>query len=288
MSVSLVARIESILPQTQCRECGYEGCKPYAQALAQGGAAVNLCAPGGNEVMLDIAALLERPAKVPEKNQPKALAWIDEAACIGCTACIRACPVDAIMGAAKQMHTVIATECTGCGLCVAPCPVDCIDMQPVDADYLPQAGYSAQTLEPRFAAAAHAKARYEWHQARKIRDAAERKAYLAEKEAHAKARMSNKSVESAVPAAPKATFNPADLIAQAMARAQVQQTRRVVPSNREAFKEQQIKEAQEKAAYRRALRDVKYGDEETKNAAIEYLRAHKAAQEAKMQDAQQG
>ncbi|KPN71640.1 RnfABCDGE type electron transport complex subunit B [Neisseria sp. 83E34] len=280
MNVSLVSRIESILPQTQCRECGYEGCKPYAQALAQGEAAVNLCAPGGNEVMQDIAALLGRPALAPAKIQEKVLAWIDEAVCIGCTACIRACPVDAIMGASKLMHTVIASECTGCGLCVAPCPVDCIYMQPVQADYLPLARDLAQDEEPRFAAAAHAKARYEWHEVRKTRDAAERKAYLAEKEAAAKARMQQFAGQEQQ----KAAFNPADLIAQAMARAQAQQERRIVPVNRETFKEQQIREAKERASYRRALRDVKYGSEAEKAAAIEYLREYKAAQEAKMQD----
>lgn len=280
MNVSLVERIESVLPQTQCRECGYEGCKPYAQALAQGKAEINLCAPGGGEVVQDIAALLDRPVLAPAKIQEKALAWIDEAVCIGCTACIRACPVDAIMGASKLMHTVIASECTGCGLCVAPCPVDCIYMQPVEADYLPLARELASNAEPRFAAASHAKARYEWHEARKTRDAAERKAYLAEKEAAAKARM-QQSVEQEQQ---KAAFNPADLIAQAMARAQAQQERRIVPANRETFKEQQIREAKERASYRRALRDVKYGSEAEKAAAIEYLREYKAAQEAKMQD----
>ncbi|WP_107687679.1 RnfABCDGE type electron transport complex subunit B [Neisseria wadsworthii] len=280
MNVSLVSRIESVLPQTQCRECGYEGCKPYAQALAHGEAEVNLCAPGGGEVVQDIAALLDRPALAPAKIQEKALAWIDEAVCIGCTACIRACPVDAIMGASKLMHTVIASECTGCGLCVAPCPVDCIYMQPVQADYLPLARELASNAEPRFAAASHAKARYEWHEERKARDAAERKAYLAEKEAAAKARMQQPAEQERH----KAAFSPADLIAQAMARAQAQQERRIVPANRETFKEQQIREAKERASYRRALRDVKYGSEEEKAAAIEYLREYKAVQEAKMQD----
>ena len=139
MTASLVRRLERLLPQTQCRECGFSGCKPYAEALANGGAAVNLCAPGGEAVMRDVAALIGKPPLAPEKVQPKTLAWVDEAACIGCTACIRACPVDAVMGASKQMHTVIAAECTGCGLCVAPCPVDCIYLQPVEADFLPQA-----------------------------------------------------------------------------------------------------------------------------------------------------
>ena len=124
-------QIDRLLPQTQCRECGYSGCLPYARALAEGSAAVNLCAPGGVEVMHDLARLLAQAPLPPAHTQPTALAWIDEAACIGCTACIRACPVDAIMGAAKQMHTVVSPLCTGCELCIAPCPVDCISMVPV-------------------------------------------------------------------------------------------------------------------------------------------------------------
>ena len=124
--------INRLLPQTQCRECGYQGCLPYAQALLHEDAPVNLCAPGGEAVMVDIAALLGKPRVAPVKTQPKAVALIDEAACIGCTACIRACPVDAIMGASKFMHTVISDECTGCRLCVDPCPVNCIIMKPRD------------------------------------------------------------------------------------------------------------------------------------------------------------
>lgn len=279
MTVSLVARLEAVLPQTQCRECGFDGCRPYARALAKEGAAVNLCAPGGSEVVRDIAAILDKPEAAPAKIQEKALAWIDEAACIGCTACIRACPVDAIMGAAKQMHTVIAAECTGCGLCAAPCPVDCIHMRPVKADYLPQAAAGGRD---RFAAAAYAKARYEWHEERKRRDEAERKAYLAEKEAAAKACV--RETQNPGAAAPQAAFDPAGLIAQAMARAQEQKARRTVPANRESFQERQIKEAQERAAYRRALRDAKYGNAAEKAAAIDYLREYKAAQEAKLQE----
>lgn len=267
--------LNKLLPQTQCRECGYAGCAPYAEALAEGAAAVNLCAPGGETVMLDIAGLLGRTPQPPAKIQTPALAWIDEAVCIGCTACIRACPVDAIMGASKLMHSVIQSECSGCGLCVPACPVDCIDMQPVAADYLPQARFLSTHSAPRFAAAEHARARYEWHTERKARDAAERKAYLAEREAAAKARA---TPDKAAPAA--AAFNPADLIAQAMARAQAQQTQRSVPANREAYQAQQIEAAKTRATYRRAQRDLKYGSEAEKAAAIEWLRAYKAEQEA--------
>jgi len=187
MPVASVEQINRLLPQTQCRECGYDGCLPYARALAAGEAAVNLCAPGGETVMLDIAGLLDKPPVAPAKTQAKALAWIDESACIGCTACIRACPVDAIMGASKLMHTVIAEECTGCSLCVAPCPVDCIHMLPNGADYLPQSrSLSGEKTAPRFAAAAHAQARFERHESRKAREDAERKAYRAEREAAAR------------------------------------------------------------------------------------------------------
>lgn len=272
--------LNRLLPQTQCRECGYTGCLPYAEALAAGDAAVNLCAPGGETVMLDIAELLHQPAQPPAKIQTPALAWIDEAACIGCTACIRACPVDAIMGASKHMHTVIAAECSGCGLCVAPCPVDCIHMQPADTDYLPQARLlAAPEAAPRFAAAEHARARYEWHIERKTRDTAERKAYLAEREAAAKIRLNTAPSENA----PKSAFNPADLIAQAMARATAQQNQRIVPVNRAAYQAQQIEEAQARATYRRAQRDLKYGNETEKAEALKWLRAYKADQEARQQ-----
>jgi len=134
----IVDQIDSILPQTQCGQCGYAGCRPYAEAMAEGEAQINRCPPGGETTMIALADLLGHDplpldAEVGEEK-PKALAVIDEQSCIGCTLCIQACPVDAILGAAKSMHTVIADECTGCELCVPPCPVDCIDMVPVGAD----------------------------------------------------------------------------------------------------------------------------------------------------------
>lgn len=129
---SLADRIEDLLPQTQCTKCGYPACRPYAEAIAAGAANYNQCPPGGAEGIARLAAVLGRPviplnpANGVERERPVAV--IDEAACIGCTLCIQACPVDAIVGAAKQMHTVIPELCTGCDLCVAPCPVDCIAM----------------------------------------------------------------------------------------------------------------------------------------------------------------
>ncbi|MBU0498637.1 MAG: electron transport complex subunit RsxB [Gammaproteobacteria bacterium] len=133
----IVERIDALLPQTQCGQCGFPGCRPYAEAIAAGEANINLCAPGGEATMVALADLLGRdPAPLDEAvaEKPPALAVIDENACIGCTLCLQACPVDAILGAAKHMHTVIAAECTGCGLCLPPCPVDCIEMRPIAVD----------------------------------------------------------------------------------------------------------------------------------------------------------
>jgi Na+-translocating ferredoxin:NAD+ oxidoreductase subunit B len=128
-------RIEALLPQTQCAQCGYPGCRPYAEAIAAGEADINQCPPGGEAGMRQLAELLGREPKPlnPDhgSEQPKLLALIREAECIGCTKCIQACPVDAIIGAPKLMHTVVAELCTGCELCLPPCPVDCIDLVPV-------------------------------------------------------------------------------------------------------------------------------------------------------------
>lgn len=131
----LVDQIDTLLPQTQCGQCGYPGCRPYAQAIADGDA-INKCPPGGQSTINDLANLLDVEAPTldsehGEESEVKKVAFIREDECIGCTKCIQACPVDAILGAAKQMHTVIIDECTGCDLCVEPCPVDCIDMVPV-------------------------------------------------------------------------------------------------------------------------------------------------------------
>lgn len=131
----VVDKIDALLPQTQCGQCSYPGCRPYAEAITSGEANINLCPPGGEVTMLALADLLgvepipldEEHAEEPEKT----VVYVDEKTCIGCTLCIQACPVDAILGAAKQMHTIIEDECTGCNLCIPPCPVDCIYIKPV-------------------------------------------------------------------------------------------------------------------------------------------------------------
>ena len=125
----LVEKIEGLLPQTQCGQCGYPGCHPYAEAIAKGEAEINLCPPGGEEGVRKLADLLGREVKaLNAEEKPKQVAVIDENTCIGCTLCIQSCPVDAIVGAAKQMHTIISQQCTGCELCLPPCPVECISM----------------------------------------------------------------------------------------------------------------------------------------------------------------
>jgi len=136
----IVDQIDALLPQTQCGQCGFAGCRPYAEAIAAGGADINQCPPGGEATIQALADLLGQDPKPlnPEHGEhtEKTVVVIDEQACIGCTLCIQACPVDAIVGAAKQMHTVIASECTGCNLCIPPCPVECIHVVPVKANIL--------------------------------------------------------------------------------------------------------------------------------------------------------
>ncbi|TVP56537.1 MAG: electron transport complex subunit RsxB [Halomonadaceae bacterium] len=131
----LVEQVDALLPQTQCGQCGHPGCRPYAQAIVDG-EAINKCPPGGERTIAALADLLDVEAPPLDgehgQEQPQRVAVIREDECIGCTKCIQACPVDAILGAAKQMHTVIESECTGCDLCVEPCPVDCIDMLPIE------------------------------------------------------------------------------------------------------------------------------------------------------------
>ncbi len=133
-STALATHIDDLLPQTQCTRCGYPGCRPYADAIVAGEADINRCPPGGESVLASLAALLGRAAPALDASRgtpgPLRVARIDEAACIGCTLCIQACPVDAIIGAQKRLHGVLSSLCSGCELCIPPCPVDCIAMEP--------------------------------------------------------------------------------------------------------------------------------------------------------------
>jgi Na+-translocating ferredoxin:NAD+ oxidoreductase subunit B len=169
MSATLTDRIDALLPQTQCRQCGYPGCRPYAEALAAGRADINQCPPGGEDTIEELAQLLGVPRKKLDPAlgpaKPAAVAVIDEKLCIGCTLCIQACPVDAIVGAAKLMHTVLAAECTGCELCIPPCPVDCIAMV--------ESGKTLTPAEPRECAARYRR-RYRARMGRIERERAER------------------------------------------------------------------------------------------------------------------
>ncbi|VVN08065.1 Electron transport complex subunit RsxB [Pseudomonas fluorescens] len=186
--MSLIQRIDALLPQTQCGKCGHPGCKPYAEGIANG-EPINKCPPGGRETLSALAELLKVPVlelDVSRGSAPAQLAYIREAECIGCTKCIQACPVDAIVGAAKLMHTVLVDECTGCDLCVAPCPVDCIEMRPLQpATVVPIVGGLAFNLEEQQARAAkrnHARRRFEQRNARLQREEQQR---LAERQARA-------------------------------------------------------------------------------------------------------
>lgn len=147
----LARRIDALLPQTQCRRCGFDGCLPYAEALARNETALNRCPPGGRHVIERLAAALGRPPLPldPEcgSESPPLVAWIDEPACIGCARCLDDCPTDAIVGARKRMHTVIAEDCSGCGLCLPSCPVDCILMIP--APGLPAEPLAAPEIDDR-------------------------------------------------------------------------------------------------------------------------------------------
>ncbi|MBO1539020.1 electron transport complex subunit RsxB [Pseudomonas sp. OA65] len=180
--MSLIQRIDALLPQTQCGKCGHPGCKPYAEGIAQG-EPINKCPPGGRETIAALAELMKIPVLELDTSRgaaPAQIAFIREAECIGCTKCIQACPVDAIVGAAKLMHTVLIDECTGCDLCVAPCPVDCIEMRPLPmATVLPIVGglaFSTEEQQARTAKRNHARRRFEQRNARLRREEEQRQA----------------------------------------------------------------------------------------------------------------
>jgi electron transport complex protein RnfB len=182
-ATEIVAQIDALLPQTQCTRCGYSGCRPYAEAIAGGEAQINQCPPGGGATIRALGLLLDKeflplnPAHGAES--PPQVAWVDESRCIGCARCLPPCPVDAIVGASKFMHTVLVERCTGCELCIAPCPVDCIEMRPASASAVNQPQLN--------------RTRYDAHTERLLRRAAERQLELDAKKASASLR---------VPAAP--------------------------------------------------------------------------------------
>jgi electron transport complex protein RnfB len=165
--------IDALLPQTQCTKCGYDGCMPYAEAIVDGAAQINRCPPGGDRVVQALATLLSLPPLPLDTSRglhrPHQVAVIDEAACIGCAKCLAPCPTDAIVGASKFMHTVVAALCTGCELCIPPCPVDCIRME-TDAGF------------PAMMPAGEARSRYQFHQLRLNREVQERSSALAARE----------------------------------------------------------------------------------------------------------
>jgi electron transport complex protein RnfB len=172
---TLAAQIDALLPQTQCEQCGYHGCRPYAEAIARGEAQINQCPPGGAAGIAKLAALLQRPALPLDPGhgveKPRLLARIVEADCIGCTKCIQACPVDAIVGASKLMHTVMADDCTGCELCVAACPVDCIELVTMPLGQIDEAHANVARIH------------FQRREARLARERAERDAELAARKA---------------------------------------------------------------------------------------------------------
>jgi len=188
---TLADRIDTLLPQTQCEKCGYHGCRPYAEAIARGEAQINQCPPGGAAGIRKLADLLGRePLPLNPDNgveKPRTLARIVEADCIGCTKCIQACPVDAIVGAAKVMHSVIADDCTGCELCVPACPVDCIVLEPMPL---------AQVED--LAHADRARAHFQRREARLAREREKQAAELAARKAQLGAAVSDNPVLAAL------------------------------------------------------------------------------------------
>jgi len=189
VNAALIEQVDALLPQTQCTRCGFEGCGPYAEAIASGRADINRCPPGGEAVIRKLAALLRRPFRPLDPTcgieKARHVAFIHEAQCIGCTLCILACPVDAILGAPRQMHTVLTKLCSGCELCVAPCPVDCIAMRPAaGADAVWDKG-RARAARARFEARTSRLAIEEAERDERLSRSAPEKLALAEPDKHA-------------------------------------------------------------------------------------------------------
>ncbi|MFZ4481322.1 MAG: electron transport complex subunit RsxB [Rhodoferax sp.] len=178
MSAALAARVLALLPQTQCTRCGYPDCAAYASAIAQRAAAINQCPPGGAQGIERLAAVTGMPASALNpahgREGPRSVAFVDEAWCIGCTLCIKVCPTDAIIGSSKLMHTVLEACCTGCELCLPVCPVDCIELENVSGTATGWSAWSQQQAD-------EADKRYEFHQLRSRRAAAENELRLEQK-----------------------------------------------------------------------------------------------------------
>ncbi len=256
---NLIQSIDALLPQTQCGKCGHPGCKPYAEGIAQG-EAINKCPPGGTATIHALADLLKvqpLPLDAPNGPVPPQIAFIREAECIGCTKCIQACPVDAIVGAAKQMHTVITDECTGCELCVAPCPVDCIDILPLAE---PAASVQRQHAD-------QFRQRFEFRNARLARDDARRRA---EREARA-ARAAQ--AQQHTPAAPL------DDVQAAIERVKAQKA--AVPSLSDQQKRLKIEAAMAQVALKKAEDKLEvYGTSDLQALVVELRAANEKAQAA--------
>lgn len=216
---ALAARIDAVLPQTQCTRCGYPDCAAYARAVAQGEAAINQCPPGGAQGIARLAALTGRPvlplSAEHGSEAPRTLAVIDEAWCIGCTLCIKACPTDAILGANKRMHAIISDHCTGCELCIPVCPVDCIQLENASGE---ATGWDAWSQ----AQADHARARYAAHRARVQRGKASAGSTAANEAVPAPAGAEPAVLPADAPAQAQDTSRKKDTIAAILARARAQ------------------------------------------------------------------
>ncbi|MBN3860319.1 RnfABCDGE type electron transport complex subunit B [Neisseriaceae bacterium PsAf] len=259
-------KINQLLPQTQCQQCGYEGCLPYATALAKEEAEINLCLPGKNEVMFDLANLLDKPP-IPVEPSINQTVYIDEMICIGCKACIRVCPVDAIVGTTKKMHTVINQECTGCKLCIPACPVDCIFPEPEDIDYLPKNPILSDSLDPRTKASQHAKIRFDHRNQRLQRLKEEKQTYLEQSKNKALKKRDNDTSNTS-------SLAIQSLLDKAKRNARNRKLNRVQIEDQE-HSQQKILQEQKRAAYRKAQKDFRYGSEQEKAAALAFLRKWK-------------